>query len=200
MSSELSINSLKTQILNEAKKKAEKIIKDAQAKAKEIENEALNKWKRMYEEKRREYIEKAESEANTIIAESKRKARMLVSKAKYEIIEELFRKAYEKLAKREGINVKESLEKLFEEAFEQIPPGTRHLKIYVNPRDKELITRIIGEKGVEIEYEIITREDVLGGLILETLDGIIIDNTYNTRLERAKETIVNKLAKVLWEQ
>jgi len=176
---------------SDAKKKAEEILREAEKRAEEIIKEAEKRWREEAEKKRKEIIEKAKKEAQIIVSEAHRKARMLIASAKYEVIEEVFKRAKEELRKK--VDIRSSLNNLLRESLVHISkPST----IYVNKDDIGILREIINDFGLE-DVEI--RElDILGGLIIESIEGVKVDNSYDTRLKRAKETLVNKLAQILW--
>ena len=175
----------------DAKKKAEEILREAEKRAKEIIEEAEKKWREEAEKKREEIIEKAKKEAQIIVSEARRKARMIIATAKYEVIEEVFKRAKEELRKK--VNIRSSLNNLLRESLVHI---TKPSIIYVNKDDIDILREIINDLGLE-DVEI-KESDILGGLIIESIEGVKIDNSYDTRLKRAKETLVNKLAQILW--
>jgi len=176
---------------SDAKKKAEEILREAERRAEEIIKEAEKRWREEAEKKRKEIIEKAKKEAQIIVSEAHRKARMLIASAKYEVIEEVFKRAKEELRKK--VDIRSSLNNLLRESLVHISkPST----IYVNKDDIGILREIINDLGLE-DVEI-RGLDILGGLIIESIEGVKVDNSYDTRLKRAKETLVNKLAQILW--
>ncbi len=175
----------------DAEKKAEEILREAEKRAEEIIKEAEKKWREEAEKKRKEIIEKAKKESQIIVSEARRKARMIIASAKYEVIEEVFRRAREELRKK--VNIRSSLNNLLRESLAHI---TKPSTIYVNKDDVDILREIINDLGLE-DVEI-KELDILGGLIIESIEGVKVDNSYDTRLKRAKETLVNKLAQILW--
>ena len=175
----------------DAKKKAEEILRNAENRAKEIIEEAERKWREEAEKKRKEIIEKAKKEAQIIISEARRKARMIIASAKYEVIEEVFKRAREEI--RTKIDLKTSLNNLLRESLVHI---NKPSIIYANKDDISILEEIINDLGLENVR--IEESNILGGLIIESAEGVKIDNSYDTRLKRAKETLVNKLAEILW--
>ncbi|RLG84777.1 MAG: hypothetical protein DRO40_00060 [Thermoprotei archaeon] len=175
----------------DAKKKAKEIMREAEKRAKEIIEEAEEKWRKEAEKKREEIIEEARKEAQIIVSETRRKARMIIANAKYEVIEEVFSRTREEIRKK--VNIKSSLNNLLRESLAHV---TKPSTIYVNKDDVDILSEIINEVGLE-DVEI-RESNILGGLIIESIEGVKVDNSYDTRLKRAKETLVNKLAEILW--
>lgn len=175
----------------DAKRRAKEIIREAEVRAKKIIEEAERKWEERAKERRKEIIENAEKEAQVIISEARRKARIIIASAKYEVVEEVFKQAKKELRKK--TDIKGSLNNLLRESLVHI---TKPSIIYVNKDDITILKEIISNLGLEnIEIKEI---DILGGLIVESVDGVKVDNSYDTRLKRAKESLVNKLAEILW--
>ncbi len=195
MSTGTELETLRRSILEETRKKAEEILEEARRKAEAFIENAEKSWKKMYEDEHRKYIENARQEANTIIADAKRQAKLIVAKAKYDSITMVVDKVRELIAERQGFDLKKSLESLLDEALDNVPHGEK-LTIYINPIDKDVMEGILKEKG--LKYRIILDNNIDGGIIIETPDGIRIDNTYNTRLERVLGSELNKIAKILW--
>ncbi|MCD6487700.1 MAG: V-type ATP synthase subunit E [Desulfurococcales archaeon] len=195
MSTGTELETLRRSILEETRKKAEEILEEARRKAEAFIENAEKSWKKRYEDEYRKYIENARQEANTIIADAKRQAKLIVAKAKYDSITMVVDKVRELIAERQGFDLKKSLESLLDEALDNVLHGEK-LTIYINPIDKDVMEGILKEKG--LKYSIILDNNIDGGIIIETPDGIRIDNTYNTRLERVLGSELNKIAKILW--
>ncbi len=176
----------------QAREKAEKIISDAEKRAGNIVREAEERWKKIAEEEKKKIIDKARTEAQAILSEARREAKLEIARARNEVIEEVFRKAKESIRKK--VDIEESLRNLFADAARQLDNIAR---VYVNPEDENAIRKILKEMKIK-DVEIIKIDSILGGVIVEDKDGVRIDNSYNTRFERARESLLNKLAEILW--
>lgn len=195
-----SINELRERVLEEARKKAREIIEEAKEKAHKIVETAEIEWRNRFKETKKKIIEEYNRRFSTIISEAKIKHILTISKAKNDVVETVFNKALEELKKR-NYDVGKSLEKLLKEAIMYLPKETKHITIIVNPKDKPLISNIaqvILEKN-KLNYEIKTSNNIIGGLIIETPEGIKINNSYEARLSRIREMFINKIAKILWQ-
>ncbi len=175
----------------EAEEKAKKIIEEAEKKALEIVREAEEKRKREAERKRRELLEEARRDAQIILSEARREARMIVARVRYEVVEEVLRRVRESI--RERIDLKSSITNLLKDSLSQIGRPTT---IYINGEDEDIVKGVIKELGIE-DVKIV-KTDILGGVIVEDEDGNKVDNSYDTRLKRASETLVGKIASILW--
>ncbi len=180
-------------IIREAERKASEIIEEARRRADGIIREAEAKWRAKAESERRRIIEEAERKASMIIADAKSRSNLLLVKAKEEVINKVFEEALE-LIKREEYNVKESLKNLLEEALAYIDKPSR---IIVKSNHVKYMKEILSELGLD-NVEVVPRDDILGGLIVESETGLVVDNRLETRLEQAKQKLIDKIARILW--
>jgi V/A-type H+-transporting ATPase subunit E len=190
----MNIEELRKKLLEDARRKAEKIIASAKAEAEKIIEKAEKEWRRKAEKEREKIIEKAKLEAQRTISEARRQARLIISSAKNKAVESVFLEAEKRLKERIGFNVKTSLKNLLDEALEYIEEPA---EIIINPRDRDIVSEIISEKGLR-NVKIITNDKIIGGLILVSSDGKKVDNSYDTRLERAKIVLLTEIIKILW--
>ncbi len=188
------IEDLKKKLREEAREKAEKIISRAKEEAEKIIKEAEKKWKEKAERERARAINEAKNQAQIIISEAKRKARITISSVKNDVLEELFNNVENMIKNRKGFDIKASLKNLLEEALQYID---KPAKIIINPVDKEAVKEILTEKSLN-DVEIIESDNIIGGLIIESKDGKRVDNSYNTRLERARSVLAPLINKELW--
>ncbi|MEM1773352.1 MAG: V-type ATP synthase subunit E family protein [Desulfurococcaceae archaeon] len=183
----------RNKIIEEAERKAKEIIENARKEAEAIVNEAERKWREKAEAERRRIISEAEREASYILMEARRTANILVNKTKLEVIDSIFEKAKE-IFEKDKYDVKASLRNLLSEALSYVD---KPVKIIVNDKHAEIakdVLRELGYENVELEYS----SSLLGGVIVISASGVIVDNSIKTRLEQARSRIINKLAKILW--
>ncbi|MCC6010696.1 MAG: V-type ATP synthase subunit E, partial [Fervidicoccaceae archaeon] len=128
-----------------------------------------------------------------IESEARLKARIIVSQTKAEIIEKLFEDIKRKLEDRQ-FDVKKSLELLLTQSLKE---ASAIKKIVVSPKDKKILEDIISEFGLK-NIDIKENENMIGGLIVESVDGVIIDNSYDTRLLNLKEKRLHEIQRLLW--
>lgn len=188
------IEDLKKKLREEAFIKASEMIEEAKHEAELIIKQAENEWRVKADNEKRRIIEQAERDANRIVSEARVKARLVIGEAKNKLFEELFGNVLERIRSREGLDVTNSLRNLLNESLVYIDKPS---KIFVDPRDIEVIKRLLKEKNLN-NVEIIPLNDIIGGLIIEDIDGKRIDNSYKTRLERAKKTLGSLITKYLW--
>jgi vacuolar-type H+-ATPase subunit E/Vma4 len=184
---------IKEKLLSEAREKAENIVREAEEKANEIIRQAQEEWRRRYEEYKRQELKKIYEKNAQIESEARLKARIIVSQTKAEIIEKLFEDTKRKLEDRQ-FDVKKSLELLLTQSLKE---ASAIKKIVVSPKDKKILEDIISEFGLK-NIDIKENENMMGGLIVESVDGVIIDNSYDTRLLNLKEKRLNEIQRLLW--
>jgi vacuolar-type H+-ATPase subunit E/Vma4 len=184
---------IKEKLLSEAREKAENIVREAEEKANEIIRQAQEEWRRRYEEYKRQELKKIYEKNAQIESEARLKARIIVSQTKAEIIEKLFEDTKRKLEDRQ-FDVKKSLELLLTQSLKE---ASAIKKIVVSPKDKKILEDIISEFGLK-NIDIKENENMIGGLIVESVDGVIIDNSYDTRLLNLKEKGLNEIQRLLW--
>lgn len=194
-----SLDELREKIIAEAKSNADKILKEAEEKARTLIKNAELEWRKKLEREKTRIIEEARKQAASILSEARIKYKMLVTKAKYDVLEEVFRKAHDLLRQR-NFDVGQSLRNLLAEAIKYLPPETKEVKIIVSPHDRDLASKIAGSMLKEMRYTIITDNNVTGGVIVETREGIKIDNSYETRLRRAREMLTSRISKILYSR
>ncbi len=187
------INDLREKLMEDARKKAEEIIRDAEKKAKEIIREAEKEYEKKAKETREKILEEARINAQIIVSDARRKSRLMISEAKYEIIRKVFEEAWQDIIDRKNIDIETSLKNLLLESLEFIEKPDY---VEVNEKDKEIINKLLIENNIGAEI----RENnlIAGGLIIGTKAGEKVDNSYNTRFERAKSALLPVISKMLW--
>ena len=190
----MSIDELKKKLREEAEIKAREIIEEARAEADKIIREAEEQWKNNYEEERRKYIVEAEMNANKILSEARIKAKLITSSAKAEVFDKIFREVEQIIVNRVNIDVRESMKRLLDEALTYID---KPMRVIVDPRDVDVIRELLRERNID-NVVIETSNDIIGGLILESIDGRKVDNSYKTRLSRARSVLGSLITRSLW--
>jgi vacuolar-type H+-ATPase subunit E/Vma4 len=184
---------IKEKLLSEAREKAENIVREAEEKANEIIRHAQEEWRRRYEEYKKQELKKIYEKNAQIESEARLKARIIVSQTKAEIIEKLFEDTKRKLEDRQ-FDVKKSLELLLTQSLKE---ASAIKKIVVSSKDKKILENVISEFGLK-NIDIKENENMIGGLIVESVDGVIIDNSYDNRLLNLKEKKLNEIQRLLW--
>ncbi len=186
--------------MEEARRKANEILEAAKKEAEKIVRAAEEEWRRRAEQERQRILAEARARAQVIISEAGREARLMVSRKKNELVEKAFSEAWSRIVKGIGYDRRKSLKRLLEEALAYVPPGTKEITIKISPADAAIIDEALRELGRNLDYQYTIEKDesIAGGVIIVCSDGTVIDNSYNTRFTRSKETIVDQVSRVLW--
>ncbi len=187
------INDLREKLMEDARKRAEEIIREAEKKAEEIIREAEKEYEKKAEKTREKILEEARINAQIIISDARRKSRLMISEAKYEIIRKVFEEAWQDIINRKNIDIETSLKNLLLESLEFIEKPDY---VEVNEKDKEIINKILIENNISAEIR--ENNQIAGGLITGTKAGEKVDNSYDTRFERAKSVLLPLISKILW--
>jgi V/A-type H+-transporting ATPase subunit E len=189
----LSLEELRRAVLERARLEAEEIVKEAEKKAMSIVKEAEERKRVLVEEERRKALSELGLEAK--LAEARRKARLIVAKTKHEIVEELRRRARELLNNMGADARRRSLRELLFESLDELRACGFDLEgvaVRVSPKDRSVIEDLLREAGVSTI--VVEDQGISGGIIVSTVGGeVSVDNTYETRLERALRDIVSEL-------
>lgn len=188
------LEDLRKKLLEDAERRASEIIEGAKREAESIVEEAERAWKEGAERERERIVKGAEAEANRILSEARVRSKLLTSEAKSRAFGELFSEVERLLREREGIDVKSSLDKLLSDSLAYID---KPAKIVVDPRDVDAVKEILRKRKIR-GVEVVGSSDVIGGVIVESEDGRRVDNSYKTRLERAKRVLGPAISRQLW--
>ncbi|MEM2866311.1 MAG: V-type ATP synthase subunit E family protein [Candidatus Hadarchaeales archaeon] len=189
-------------ILGEARKKAEEILERARKEASSLVEAAEKEEKRAGEEE----VEKARERARQIYEERVAKGRVEgkkeLLKKKEELIEEVFRRAEERL--RKYVSSKEYEKDLLDltvEACQRL--GSEEVVVEASSRDLE---RLKGRQdelrkrlgGVRLSFG--RPLETLGGVRVRSGDGRAeLDETLESRMRRGREALRVRVAKILFE-
>ncbi|MCL0079202.1 V-type ATP synthase subunit E [Dehalococcoidia bacterium] len=183
-------------ILSKVQEEARGIIAEAEEKAGEEVEKARRLLEVRLEDERRKLRAEAEVEAARILAQGLIRARQELLKAKSEVIGEITRRVKESLSRATGNET--ALRALLKEAISGLE--TDKSQIYVAPKDKGIVERIVSGDG-ELSGIVtgIREADLLGGVIAEDIEGKMrIDNSYETRLEILLPKILPQVSKQLF--
>lgn len=189
-----SLAELEKKLIEDARKKAEEIIRNAEERARRIIEEAEKEWKEKAEQERKRIIEEAKMKACTILSEARREARIKISMAKKEVFDSVVEKALKDLKERKGFDVKKSLLNLLKESLEYIDEPT---KIIINEKDSQALREVFEELNVK-DVCIVYSDKIIGGVIVESRIGELIDNSYDTRIKKACITYAPEIHRILW--
>lgn len=186
------MSSIETELLREISREAEAILKEAENKAQEIIREAEETWKRNYENYKKNELDKIVKLIAQQESDAKLKGKAIVDKTKSEIISKVFNDAIERIKRRE-FDVEKSLKNLLSEGLSEIE---RPIKVVASSRDADVVNKVLNELGlgnIEVEFN----EGMLGGIIIHGSD-MVVDNSYETRIERIKEKFIKDIVVILW--
>lgn len=183
-------------IISKVNEEAQSIIADAEEKAREELEKARKQREARLKEDRHKLRTEAEVEAARILAQASIKARQGLLKAKSEIIEEITQRVKDTLS--QAASDEGALKALLVESIKGLE--TNKARIYVAPKDKEIVDKIVSEDGdLSGKVSEIKEADLLGGIISEDLEGKMrIDNSYETRLEMLLPKILPEISKELF--
>ena len=189
----MSLEDLRKAVIEKALLEAEEIVRGAQRRAESTVREAEEKKRAIIEEERRRVLSELGLEAK--LAEARREARLIIARAKHEIVEELKRRTRELLESMSAERRRESLRRLLRESLEELRNcgfETTGVVIYVSPRDRSVVEELVEEMGVTAT--VVEDEKITGGVLVATPGGeVYIDNTHDTRLERALRSVLSEI-------
>jgi vacuolar-type H+-ATPase subunit E/Vma4 len=206
---EIATEKILRKIIEEANGKAEKIIDEAKTKA----NTIIENQKKIAHEKAqkeiKELINKSKNEAKIIrgrvITEIKRKANWVTLDAKNQLIANVLKEVEKRLFNLQNSKQYLSiLQSLIENAGLLLSGG--ELEIILNKKDnskpiklKEIEKRITKKTHKKTKLMISNQNTNKIGVIVKTKNGkIIIDNTFDSILDRNKKVLELKAAKILF--
>jgi vacuolar-type H+-ATPase subunit E/Vma4 len=201
------LKKIQDKIIGEAEEKAKAIVRDAERTKKDILDEKRKEGEREAEKMLRNGMEEADSLKRQKVAEARLKAKQMTLASREELINETMEKCKEKLsALTSSKEYAETLRKLVEQGG--IGLGGGDLEIVLGGKatktaiDLGSIAEQIQEKtgkktAVSIAQE---KSKSIGGVIVRKADGsIMIDNTFEARIERILRDIRIRIAKILFE-
>jgi vacuolar-type H+-ATPase subunit E/Vma4 len=180
----------------------EGLIKSMEEGASEQVQEVKNNAEKEAEAIKREAIQKSESMKTTLISEARRKAELERNREMYmtreelksdsiRVREDLFQQAFLAASKqgektRERPDYREILKNLLTEGIAKV--GSEEIQVHVDRRDEPLCREIASE--LKLDLTIFPDLTTAGGVEIHTTDdAIVVFNTIESRLERAKDII-----------
>jgi len=183
-----SFEELKRAVLRKAEEEAAQIVKRAEEEAVRIIREAEEARLKMIEEARRKIASDLKYEQR--VAEAKAGARKILAEAKARVLSELNDLVFKLLDDLGDSKRYDSLKKLVEEALQAVVAlGGKRFVVRISSRDlkfAEMLMKDIASKFASQNIEIsIEPAPIRGGVIVEDVtSGVIIDNSYETRLKK----------------
>jgi V/A-type H+-transporting ATPase subunit E len=173
----------KEKIVSRSEKTASRSIQEAETKAKEITQSIL--------EGEDPGLEVTKTR---IRGESELRKKRSLAQAKNRILEEVFEKVRENLAK---VRERKDYESILQKLAKEVLTG-EDLIVYVHERDVSLVQKILATEGLRGEVRPV--KDCLGGLIVESEKGAVsLHNTVESRLEKRRDSLIEKVNKIIFE-
>lgn len=163
------------EIFDRAQEEAKRIIAKAQEEAEALRRQRLDRMKA-----------EAESEATSILYSARLKAKNELIRAREEVASRALELAEERLKDlRSRDDYPDILKGYLEEALSQFEGK---VVIHVDPRDKDLVSRLMKKTG--IKHELRTDLETAGGVVVSNEgEDVRVLNTVEERLRRAKERL-----------
>lgn len=184
-SMEISAEEKFREIISKAHRDAEEVKKRAEVKAETIKNSYLeNAIKSIEAERKRQtYAAKTETKMNLI-------------KTKDELLQKAFLEAKTILINFRGDSAyKKSFKLMILEAVHELEG--EEVEIHVDKKDENLCKQILEESNMS--FKIVPDTTCTGGLNVITKDGkVVVSNTIESRLERAKELLKFEIFSILF--
>jgi len=137
------------------------------------------------------------SEATVIVYSAQLKAKNQLIKAQEATVDEAFKKAEQRLkdlGKQQ--DYPQVLEVLLDECLDFFPEG--EVLVQVRPDDRDLLEKMLAGRGRSFRISD-TPLAASGGLVVSSPDGqIVVSNTFESRLERARDHLRLEISKSLF--
>jgi len=188
-------------ILKALEEKAEAREAAIESEAKQRVNEILAEVDKDAARTKRMRLKKVEdqirSEATGIVYSAQLKAKNQLIKAQEETVDEAFKKAEQRLkdlGKQQ--DYPQVLEVLLDECLDFFPEG--EVLVQVRPADRDLLEKMLAGRGRSFRISD-TPLAASGGLVVSSPDGqIVVSNTFESRLERARDHLRLEISKSLF--
>jgi V/A-type H+-transporting ATPase subunit E len=189
-------------IVQEAKKKAEEILERARREASSLLKGAEEEGRKAGEE----LLERAREEGRLLygerVARGRVEARKELLAKKEELVEEVFRRAEERLKKHVSSREYErDLLRMTVEACRRL--GSEEVVVEASARDLERLKGVEGElkkrlEGIRLSFG--KPVETLGGVRVRSADGRVeLDETLESRMRREREALRVAVARILFE-
>jgi len=188
---------IRAAILDKAQKEAEEIVANARTKAKDLMAHAEEQKEKRFEDEKARILSEAQREAARILAQSSLKARQEILREQDAVINEIVAKTKETLAQES--TEEKAMAVLIREAVTAFESDEK-LRILASPREIEAVKLAVkNDDGLSKQIEEVVEHDCLGGVIAESLDGMVsIDNSFEVRMEMLLPKIMPELGKKLF--
>jgi V/A-type H+/Na+-transporting ATPase subunit E len=173
------------EIQDRAQAEAQKIRKDAEVRAQSTRSAYLEEAARSVELEKSKLISRAGAER-----------RMALARLKDDLFQQVFARAAQQLAlARNHPAYRESFKKMVQETMEEL--AGEEVTVHIDPHDEALCREILRE--MNRNCEIVADLTAIGGLNATTADErLMIFNTFESRLQRAKELMKSEIMSALY--
>jgi V/A-type H+-transporting ATPase subunit E len=174
-----------TEIQDRAQAEAQKIRKDAEERAQSIRSAYLEEAARSVKLERSKLISKAGAEK-----------RMALARVKDDLFQQVFTRAAQQMAlARNNPAYRTSFRSTVREVMEEL--AGEEVRLHIDPRDESLCREIL--KEMHLNCEVVPDLTILGGLNATTADErLLVFNTIESRLQRAKELMKSEIMSALY--
>jgi V/A-type H+-transporting ATPase subunit E len=196
----MSVDELKKAVLEKARSEAEAIVKKAEEEAKKVIEGARFKKKEFVEQKKAEIMAMLNPEVR--IAEARYRARIMIAEAKNTVLKEIREHVINMINSMPSNKRLDSLTKLVDETMHellQVIGAVDAIVVKISSKDLQYADYIKNyiEKTYGVKVSDIQVANIIGGLIVECMGGeVVINNSYDERLDRALKTIAPHLLKL----
>lgn len=173
------------------------IKSETQRRVEEIEAEIEKEAARTRRLRLKKVEDQIRSEATAIVYSAQLKAKNLLIKAQEETVDEAFKVAEKRLAGlSDQPDYPATLGVLLDECLEFFPEG--ELLVQARLQDRDLIEKMLGTRGRGFRFDE-TPLAASGGLVVSRSDGqVVVSNTFESRLERARDHLRLEISKSLF--
>lgn len=173
------------------------IESEAQQRASEILAEVDKDAARTKRMRLKKIEDQIRSEATGIVYSAQLKAKNQLIKAQEETVDEAFHKAELRLKDLDKqADYPQILEVLLDECLDFFPQG--EVLVQVRPNDRGTLEKMLSDRGRSFRISD-TPLAASGGLVVSSPDGqIVVSNTFDSRLERARDHLRLEISKTLF--
>lgn len=180
----MGLESVKEEIIRNAKEQETALIAEAKKEADRIMNEVQKEIEEIKEQSGAEIKKKMDAIKKQELASAELESKKMLLEAKKQLIESVFIEVQKELASLDGKKREAYIKKLLEKAEKDIEIAT----VYCNKKDLNFL-KGFNPKAI----------DIIGGLIAENKDETIrVDYSFDTILQSIKENELQSINKILF--
>lgn len=174
------------EIFGRAQKDAKQVLDKAQAEADGIRQIRLAKAKA-----------EADSETTALLYSARLKSKNAIIRAKEKVAERALAEAEKRL---QGLRSREDYAAILEGLIDEgLPRVSGKVILHVDPADRKLADSILSKRGSD--YGLLTDLETIGGAVISDVDGrVMVINSVEERLNRAREKLRMEVSGILFEE